>query len=86
MLAGPYTAFLACWILLFFHTYAATLTPLRPFRLNINWLMSGLGMAYFDPRSKLIVGPLPWARLSLMALLTSSLIVVAAYITKRRDF
>jgi ABC-2 type transport system permease protein len=85
VLAGQYTAFLVTWLLLIFHTAVAAWGPLRPYRLNINWI-TGPWMPYVDPHTALVVGPLPWMRLSIVTLLALTLIVVAARVTERQDF
>jgi ABC-type transport system involved in multi-copper enzyme maturation permease subunit len=86
MLAGQYTAFLVAWILLVCHTLVAALRPLRIYRLNLNWMQSGAGMPYFDPRTGTLIGPLPWMRLSIVMLVSLILLAAAARITERQEY
>jgi hypothetical protein len=81
-----YTAFLAAWVLFIAHAVIASAPQLRSFRLNLQWLTSGLGMPYFDPHTALLVGPLPWARLFVISTLSLTFVAVAAAVTERQDF
>jgi hypothetical protein len=84
-MAGQYTAFLVAWLLFLAQAMVAGLPQLRAYRLNIQWMTSGLGMPYFDPRTALIVGPLPWLRVSMMLVAAAMLCASAACVTERQD-
>ncbi len=86
LLSGPYTSFLVAWVLFVAHAVIASVPRLRPFRLNLQWITSGLGMPYFDAQTALLVGPLPWTRLLVMGTLSLILVALAAGLTERRDF
>jgi ABC-2 type transport system permease protein len=86
VLSGPYTALLVAWVLFLAHAVIASAPRLRPLRLNLQWLTSGLGMPYFDPHTALLVGPLPWTRLLITGTLSLIVIAVAASVTERHDF
>jgi ABC-2 type transport system permease protein len=86
LLSGPYTALLVAWVLFLAHAMIASVPRLRPFRLNLQWLTSGLGMPYFDAQTALLVGPLPWTRLLFIGTLTLLLVAVTAAVTEQQDF
>lgn len=86
LLSGPYTALLVAWVLFVAHAVIASIPQLRPFRLNLQWLTSGLGMPYFDAKTALLVGPLPWTRLLFIGTLSLIFVAVAAGVTERQDF
>jgi ABC-2 type transport system permease protein len=86
VLAGQYTAFLVAWILFILHTLVAAYRPFRMYRFNLNWVQSGFGMPYFDPRTATLIGPMPWTRLSIMLLVSLVLLAAAARITERQEY
>jgi ABC-2 type transport system permease protein len=87
LLGGEYTAPVACYVLLVLHTAIAMWRPLRPYRLNMMWTMGGVGMMQRDLQNTLVfTGPLPWARLLTIALISIVLLATAAYVAERQDF
>jgi ABC-2 type transport system permease protein len=87
LIGGEYTAPVACFILLFFHTVIALWRPLRPYRLNMFWTMGGVGMMHWGLQNTLVLsGPLPWARLLTIALTSIALLAIAAKVAQRQDF
>jgi hypothetical protein len=48
--------------------------------------MNGTNSSYFDPRTDLLIGPVPWAIIGGYAAATLVIIAVAAWFTQRGDF
>ena len=64
LLSGPYTSFLVAWVLFVAHAVIASVPRLRPFRLNLQWITSGLGMPVLrradgSARGSVAVDPTP---------------------------
>jgi ABC-2 type transport system permease protein len=83
---SEYTALAVSLIAFYMYPLAVRLRPLRFYPLHIHYIMNGTGMAYFDPRTDLLIGPLPWAILSAAGAIALGLIVSATLITQREDF
>jgi ABC-type transport system involved in multi-copper enzyme maturation permease subunit len=87
VLRGEYTAPLVHWIVMVLHTLVASWGPLRPYRLNLLWIMGEFGTMHWDPqRTILLAGPLPWLALFVMMLIASVLFCAAARATQQQDF
>jgi hypothetical protein len=54
--------------------------------LDLYRIMSGDGQPYFDPRSYLLVGSLPWATMGVVLALSAAVLLAAHLQTRRRDF
>jgi ABC-2 type transport system permease protein len=84
---GEYTAPVAGYLVLVVHTYFAAWYRLAPYRLNLMWVMGEFRTMSWDAtHSMLQPPPLPWARLSLMALFACVLLATAVRLTQRQDF
>lgn len=79
------TALLVTWLLLLAHSAIALLPALQPFRLNLGWIATGVGMPYLNPTTSLLIG-LPWDRLLVMGLLSFGLITAASRVTEHQDY
>ena len=78
-LAGEYTAALLAVPALFAYEAVISLPGLQRLRsLDIIATMTGEGMPWFDARSGLFVGPLPWASLGVLAALAAACVGLAA--------
>ncbi len=83
---SEYSALAVSLAVFFIYPLVARLPPLRPYPLHIHYIMNGTGMAYFDPRTDLLVGPLPWTVLAGAVAITAALVAYAAVLTERQDF
>jgi ABC-2 type transport system permease protein len=87
VLAGEYSAWIACFLCMMLYSAAVNVTALQQFpRLNFFKIMSGADMPYFASASHLLTGPLPWAPLLAMAAVAMGLIALAGRFTQKRDY
>ena len=77
-LEGEYMAAVTCYILLMLQALAASWPPLRPYRLNLFWIMANNELS-----GKLGV---PGNRLLVLALVTAAVFALAAWRTQKEDF
>jgi len=83
---SEYTALAAAFVFIIFYPMALLFPPLSRYPLNINHIMSGVGMPYFDTRHALLVGAPPWTLLASMMVMAGLLILLAVQITRYRDY
>jgi ABC-type transport system involved in multi-copper enzyme maturation permease subunit len=91
LFAGEYTAFLVAWVVFFGYTIGTqfvrlTMPTIRAHVWTLQEIMSGLHMRYFDPQSRMLVGPLPVTELVALVCVACALIFVATIRTTRSDF
>jgi ABC-type transport system involved in multi-copper enzyme maturation permease subunit len=86
LFSSEYTALAASFVFMIFYPITVMFPPLNRYPLNIHHIMSGLAMPYFDAHKALLVGTLPWTLLASMTGIAGVLIVLAVYVTKRRDY
>ncbi|HEY1947508.1 MAG TPA: hypothetical protein VGG97_10910 [Bryobacteraceae bacterium] len=84
--ASEYSALAVSVVAFFLYPMVARLPWLRPYPLHIHYIMNGSGMPYFNPRTDLLIGPLPWAILAVIAMVVLGLITSATLITQKQDF
>jgi ABC-type transport system involved in multi-copper enzyme maturation permease subunit len=84
--ASEYTALAVSLVAFFIYPTAARLPWLRSYPLQIHYIMNGNGMPYFNPHTDLLIGPLPWTILSVIAMVAASFIASATLITQKQDF
>lgn len=85
--SGEYTAPVACYVALMLHTAVAQWHPLRPYRLNLMWIMGEFRTMHWDAgHTMLLPPPLSWSALSAMALISTALLAAAFRVTARQDF
>jgi hypothetical protein len=84
---GEYTAPVACYVLLMLHTVVAQWHPLRPYRLNLMWIMGEFRTMRWDPEHPMLLPPpLSWAAILVMALISTAVFAAAIRVTDRQDF
>jgi ABC-2 type transport system permease protein len=83
---NEYSALAVSLVAFLMYPLATHLSPLRPYPLNIHYIMNGTGMPYFNPRTALLVGPVPWTILCVLAMVAMIFIASAAVITRKLDF
>jgi ABC-2 type transport system permease protein len=87
LLSGTYTALIAGYIALSLHTVVAEWAPLRPYRVNIMWMMGDFGqIRWNDSHTQLLVSPFPIARMVTLAAIALLLLWAASAVTTRQDF
>jgi ABC-2 type transport system permease protein len=84
--ASELTALAVCFAVGFLEGLATQVTPLRAYHLSGNYIMSGFGMPYFDARTDLLIGPLPWGILLATTLEALVFLAAAGRVTQKRDF
>lgn len=83
---SEYTAMAVSFVVFLIYPLTTRIPALRPYPLQIHYIMNGNGMAYFDPRTDLLIGPLPWVILSVALTIALGMIASATLITLRQDF
>lgn len=83
---NEYTALSVSVVAFFIYPLAVRLPWLRHYPLHIHYIMNGGGMAYFNPHTDLLIGPLPWTILFVTTVIVLGLIVSATLVTQKRDF
>jgi ABC-type transport system involved in multi-copper enzyme maturation permease subunit len=77
LLAGEYSAWIVCFVVLFFYSAIVNVPPLASFpSVDFFRIMAG----------RQLIGPLPWLPLSIIMLLALGWVMVADRITQRQDF
>jgi ABC-2 type transport system permease protein len=84
--ANEYSALAVSLVAFLMYPLATHFSPLRRYPLNIHYIMNGIGMPYFDPRTDLLAGPMPWTILSVAAMVAMIFIASATVITRKQDF
>jgi ABC-type transport system involved in multi-copper enzyme maturation permease subunit len=84
--ANEYSALAVSLVAFCVYPLAVRLPSLRRYPLHIHYIMNGTGMAYFDPHTDLLIGPLPWTVLLVVAMVALGLIISATLITQKKDF
>ncbi len=81
---NDYSALTASIIAFYIYPLVVARTPfLRPYPLHIHYIMNGTGMPYLDARTHSFIGPMPWAILSGVMLVSLILFAVAARFSAR---
>ncbi|HEX4750454.1 MAG TPA: hypothetical protein VH302_12995 [Bryobacteraceae bacterium] len=84
---GEYTAPVACYVLLMLHTVLAQWHPLKPYRLNLMWIMGEYRTMQWDTaHTMLLPPPLSWTVLWVLALISTAVFAGAIRVTARQDF
>ncbi|HWF45408.1 MAG TPA: hypothetical protein VG168_00260, partial [Bryobacteraceae bacterium] len=86
LLGGEYTAAVIAIIVMLGYSVAADQPFMERHFIDVHDLMSGTGMYYFQARTYLLMGPLPWLAMSVIALIVLSSIALAGRITQGQDF
>jgi hypothetical protein len=86
LFGGEYTAPVVAFLGLLVYSVIADLPFFERHSLDVNDIMSGAGMPYFQQNGALLVGPVPWNALGLVLLLVFSLVALAGGITRQKDF
>ncbi|HUA78924.1 MAG TPA: hypothetical protein VL997_01025 [Dyella sp.] len=86
LFSGEFTALAASFVFMIFYPIMTLFPPLNRYPLNVHHIMSGLAMPYFDARSAVLMGPLPWELLASMLAIAGALIALAVQISQRRDY
>jgi ABC-2 type transport system permease protein len=86
LLAGEYTAPIVAFLVLLLYSVIADLPFFERHSLDVHDIMSGVGMPYFQPNGSLLIGPLPWNALAIIALLVFSLVALADRMIRYQDF
>ncbi len=87
ILAGEYTAPVACFLILILNAGVSSWPPVRDWRLNLMWTMGDFNTMHWDPELNLLLSaPLPWARLAVITFLTLCLLAAAVRSTRKQDF
>lgn len=84
--SGEYTALTVTFVAYVFSTGLAVIPGFNGYPLQINHIMSGYNMAYFNSQTGMLIDPLPWTILIGLAMVASAFIATAARITLARDF
>jgi ABC-2 type transport system permease protein len=86
LFAGEFTAPVAAILGLTAYSFLADVRPLERYLTDIHDVMSGFDMPYFEERTGVLTGPLPWATVFTLFFAGAALIVIGAWITNRQDF
>jgi ABC-2 type transport system permease protein len=87
ILAGEYTAPVACFLILILNAGVSSWSPIRDWRLNLMWTMGDFNTMHWDPGLNLLVSaPLPWARLAAIMFVTLCLLAAAVRSIRKQDF
>lgn len=86
LFGGEYSAAVISLIGILGYSYLVELPGVERYIPDIQDLMSGEGMPYFSADTSRIVGPLPWASLSVVVLVAGSLAYLAMRRTQAQDF
>jgi ABC-type transport system involved in multi-copper enzyme maturation permease subunit len=86
LFGGEYTAPVVALLTWFVYSVVVDLPYFERHSLDVNDVMSGAGMRYFQPSGALLVGPLPWNALGVILLIVLSLATLASQITRHQDF
>jgi ABC-type transport system involved in multi-copper enzyme maturation permease subunit len=86
LFAGEYTAPVAAFLTMLGYSMVADFSFLERHFLDLNDIMSGEGMPYFQPHGSVLIGPLPWNALVVILLITFSLVALAGWVIQHQDF
>jgi len=86
LFAGEFTAPVVAILGLAAYSFLADMRPLERYLTDIHDVMSGIDMPYFEERTGILTGPLPWATLFTVLLAAAALIAIGARLTSRQDF
>jgi len=86
LFSGEYTALLAAYVIVFAHTLVAIWRPVRPYHLNLMQTMGGWRVVHLGAQHEVLFGPLPWIRLTTIALLATTLMTISLERIQRQDF
>ena len=86
LFGGEYTAPVVGLLTWFVYSVVADLPSFERHSMDVNDIMSGVGMRYLQPSGALLVGPLPWNTLGVVLLIVLSLAALAGRITQHQDF
>ena len=86
LFGGEYPAPVVAFLGLFVYSVIADLPFLERRSLDVNDIMSGMGMSYFQPNGSQLVGPLPWNALAVISMIVFGLAALAERITRYQDF
>jgi hypothetical protein len=86
VLGSEYTAAVIAIIAMLCYSVVADLPFVERHFIDIHDLMSGTGMYYFQARTYLLIGPLPWLAMSVVVFVVLSSIALAGCITRGQDF
>jgi ABC-2 type transport system permease protein len=84
--ASEYSALAVTLVAFFMYPLATHLPLLSRYPVNIHYIMNGIGMPYFDPRTDLLIGPMPWTILSVAVMVALAFIAAATVVTPKQDF
>jgi ABC-2 type transport system permease protein len=87
-LSGEYSAWVVSFVAMIVYSAIVHVVPSleRVHVLDLFDIMSGSQMPYFREADAVLVGPLPWVPLIVIACLTAGVIAVAAGVTGKQDF
>ena len=86
LFGGEYTAPVVAFLGLFVYSVIADLPLFERRSLDINDIMSGMGMSYFQPNGSQLIGPLHWNALAVISMIVFGLAALAERITRYQDF
>jgi ABC-type transport system involved in multi-copper enzyme maturation permease subunit len=87
LLENDYSALTAAILAFYIYPLVVARTPfLRPYPLHIHYIMNGTGMPYFDARTHLFIGPMPWAILTGVTLVSFVLLAMASIFSARAEY
>lgn len=87
ILAGEYTAPVACFLILSFDALVSSWPPVRAYRLNLMWTMGDFHAMHWDPGLNLLLSsPLPWATLAVIISLALCMLAGSVSSTRKQDF
>jgi ABC-2 type transport system permease protein len=87
VLAGEYSGWIVCFLSVMLYSAAVNITALQRFpQLDFFKMMSGSGMPYFSSAAHLLLGPLPWLRLSVILAVALGFFATADRFTRRQDY
>jgi ABC-2 type transport system permease protein len=86
LFGGEYTAPVVGLLTWFVYSVVVDLPYFERHSLDVNDIMSGAGMRYFQPSGALLVGPLPWNALGVILSIVLGLAALASQVTRHQDF
>jgi ABC-2 type transport system permease protein len=84
LFGGEYTAPVVALVGLLLYSVIADLPYFEHY--DVNDIMSGAGMPYFQSNAARLIGPLPWNALAVILLIVFGLVALSGRITRHRDF
>ena len=86
LFGGEYTAPVVAFLGWLVYSVVADLPFFERHSLDVNDIMSGKGMPYFQQNGSLLAGPIPWNALGAILLLVFNLVALSGRITRQQDF